>query len=222
VVDTALKLTGATEPISPDSDTKSVKPDCTLNPETLADLAKLYPIAWRGNLVLKNTGFPTRMHLVGGDPTVAELLLRSKDGKDDLTALRISQRLRLEPPRLEEVNKRMASAGPSGHCILIAFPGLTPSLSSPDRSSDTIQLRPLKSLVSYLKQKEAAGIVALSTSEGAETVNDTKDTKDIIGVLHAFPPCEFSQIQLLKIAPNLGNEPAKEDHIVVLLVKGTV
>lgn len=222
VVDTALKLTGATEPISPDSDTKSVKPDCTLNPETLADLAKLYPIAWRGNLVLKNTGFPTRMHLVGGDPTVAELLLRSKDGKDDLTALRISQRLRLEPPRLEEVNKRMASAGPSGHCILIAFPGLTPSLSSPDRSSDTIQLRPLKSLVSYLKQKEAAGIVALSTSEGAETVNDTKDTKDIIGVLHAFPPCEFSQIQLLKIAPNLGSEPAKEDHIVVLLVKGTV
>ena len=222
VVDTALKLTGATEPISPDSDTKSVKPDCTLNPETLADLAKLYPIAWRGNLVLKNTGFPTRMHLVGGDPTVAELLLRSKDGKDDLTALRISQRLRLEPPRLEEVNKRMASAGPSGHCILIAFPGLTPSLSSPDRSSDSIQLRPLKSLVSYLKQKEAAGIVALSTSEGAETANDTKDTKDIIGVLHAFPPCEFSQIQLLKIAPNLGNEPAKEDHIVVLLVKGTV
>ena len=224
IADTALKLTGATEPISPDSDTKSVKPECPLNPETLADLAKLYPIAWRGNLVLKNTGFPTRMHLVGGDPTVAELLLRSKDGKDDLIALRITQRLRLEPPRLEEVNKRMASAGPSGHCILVAFPGPTPSLSSPDGNADTtIQLRPLKSLVSYLKQKEAAGIVALSTSEGSENaVSDSKDSKDIIGVLHAFPPCDFSQNQLLKIAPNLGSEPPKEDHIVVLLVKGTV
>ena len=118
----------------------------------------------------------------------------------------------------------MASAGPSGHCILVAFPGPTPSLSSPDRNADTaIQLRPLKSLVSYLKQKEAAGIVALSTSEGSENaVSDSKDAKDIIGVLHAFPPCDFSQNQLLKIAPNLGNEPPKEDHIVVLLVKGTV
>ena len=222
--DTALKLGDSTEPISPDSDTKSVKPDST-NPETLTDMAKLFPIAWRGNLVLKNTGFPTRMHLIGGDPTVAENLLRSKDGKDDLTALRITQRLRLEPPRLEEVNKRMSSAGPSGHCVLLALPGPTPSQSSsPDRSADanSMQLRPLKSLVSYLKQKEAAGIVALSASEGNETISE-KDAKDVIGVLHAFPPCQFSQNQLMKIAPNLGNEPSsKEDHIVVLLVKGTV
>ena len=216
--DTALKLSDSTEPISPDSDSKSMKLDST-NPEKLADLAKAFPIAWRGNLVLKNTGFPSRMHLVGGDPAVAEMLLRSKDGKDDLSALRITQRLRLEPPRLEEVNKRMSSAGPSGHCILLALPVPTPSQSSPERSNDSgLQLRPLRSLVSYLKQKEAAGIVALSSSDGGEAVAE----KDAIGVLHAFPPCEFSQNQLLKIAPYLGNEPSKEDHIVVLLVKGTV
>lgn len=226
ISDTALKLNDATEPVSPDSDSKSMKLDST-NPEKLADLAKAFPIAWRGSLVLKNTGFPSRMHLVGGDPAVAEMLLRSKDGKDDLSALRITQRLRLEPPRLEEVNKRMSSAGPSGHCILLALPVPIPSLasssSSPDRSSSgggdsSLQLRPLRSLVSYLKQKEAAGIVALSSSDGGEAVAE----KDAIGVLHAFPPCEFSQNQLLKIAPYLGSEPSKEDHIVVLLVKGTV
>lgn len=223
--DTALKLSDTTEPISPDSE-KSVKPDSGL-PESLSDLAKLYPVAWRGNLVLKNTGFPTRMHLVGGDPAVAEILLRGKDGgKEDSCTLRITQRLRLEPPRLDEVNKRMLTAGPGGHCIMLALPGPTPNQASPTEQGggdSSMQLRPLRSLVSYLKQKEAAGIVALSPNEvGADLTAEKDLSKDVIGVLHAFPPCLFSQQQLLKIAPNLGSEPSKEDHIVVLLVKGTV
>ena len=82
-----------------------------------------------------------------------------------------------------------------------------------------MQLRPLRSLVTYLKQKEAAGIVALSGTDIGEGV----ENKDVIGVLHAFPPCEFSQNQLLKVATNISSESAKqEDHIVVLLVKGNV
>ena len=64
------------------------------------------------------------------------------------------------------------------------------SQNSPDHSSDgNTQLRPLRSLVTYLKQKEAAGIVALS---GAD-IGEAGENKDVIGVLHAFPPCEFSQ-----------------------------
>ena len=210
VNDSALKLHDTTEPTSPGVGSKLPIADSV---ENIQDLAKLFPVVWHGSLVLKNTGFPTRMHLIGGDPAVAESLLRCKE---DFSALRITQRLRLEPPRLDEVNKRMASSGPSGHCILLALPGPTPSQSmSPEHSTDSsTQLRPLKSLVSYLKQKEAAGIVALNCSEDSDG--------DVIGVLHAFPPCEFSQSQLLKIAPNIGAEPAKEDHIVVLLVKGTV
>ena len=212
--DTALKLTNSTEPISPASEGKLTKQDST--PLSLVEMAKLYPIAWRGNMVLKNTGFPTRMHLVGGDPSVAEYLLRAKD---DQSALRITQRLRLEQPRLDEVNKRISLAGPSGYCTLLALPGPTSlSQNSPDHSSDgNTQLRPLRSLVTYLKQKEAAGIVALS---GAD-IGEAGENKDVIGVLHAFPPCEFSQNQLLKNT-TITNEPTKEDHIVVLLVKGNV
>ncbi len=222
--DTALNLNASEVTME---ETKVSKADSA---ETLGDLAKMYPMAWRGNLVLKNTGFPTRMHLIGGDPAVVEMLVRCRDGKEDTSSLRITQRLRLEPPRLDEVNKRMASAGPSGHCILIALPGPTPSQSSsPDHHGNgldapifpNMQLRPLRSLVSYLKQKEAAGIVALNTGGDVGDISEIAN-KDNIGVLHAFPPCEFSHGQLLKVAPNLGPEPAKEDHIVVLLVKGTV
>jgi RNA-binding protein 15 len=216
--DTALKLDSAPEQLAMETGAGGSEPTV---PESLNDLAKLYPVAWRGNLVLKNTGFPTRMHLVGGDPAVAETLLRTREGKDYLVSLRITQRLRLEQPRLEEVNKRMVSAGPSGYCVLLALPGPTPSAPLSPETEFSMQLRPLKSLVSYLKQKEAAGIVALSGPEGSETASASVD-KDVVGVLHAFPPCEFSQSHLLKIAPRLGEEPAKEDHIVVLLVKGNV
>ena len=216
--DTALKLDHAPEQLAVGTGSDGTVP---LVPETLNDLAILYPVAWRGNLVLKNTGFPTRMHLVGGDPAVAEALLRTREGKEYLISLRITQRLRLEQPRLEEVNKRMASAGPSGYCVLLALPGPTPPASLSPETDATMQLRPLKSLVSYLKQKEAAGIVALSGMEGSDTASASVD-KDAVGVLHAFPPCHFSQSQLVKIAPRLGEEPAKEDHIVVLLVKGNV
>lgn len=218
--DPALKLNDSTGPAS-SSDGQSqtgLKPDFKL--ECLSDLSRVYPVIWRGNLVLKNTGFPTRMHLIGGDPAVAELLIRAKDPGEDTDALRITQRLRLEPPRLEEVNKRMASAG---HCILLALPGAIPSLDEDGQAANSAtQLRPLKSLVSYLEQKEAAGIVALNAVEGVANAGGGQQKDSIIGVLHAFPPCEFSQGQLRKIAPNLGIEPAKEDHVVVLLVKGTV
>ena len=219
--DTALKLDDVPEQLAMETGAGGAAPMESTVPETLNDLAILYPVAWRGNLVLKNTGFPTRMHLVGGDPAVAETLLRSREGKEYLVSLRITQRLRLEQPRLEEVNKRMASAGPSGYCVLLALPGPTPSASLSPETDSMMQLRPLKSLVSYLKQKEAAGIVALSGPEGSDTASASID-KDVVGVLHAFPPCDFSQSQLVKIAPKLGDEPAKEDHIVVLLVKGNV
>lgn len=218
--DPALKLNDSTGPVSPTGGNQpGIKADFKI--ETLSDMTKEYPVVWHGNLVLKNTGFPTRMLLIGGDPAVAELLLRCKDPKDEYDSLRITQRLRLEPARLEEVNKRMSSAGPSGHCILLALPGAIPSQPNEENGEtcSSLQLRPLKSLVSYLDQKEAAGIVALNANDMAAS---GAQRENIIGVLHAFPPCEFSQNQLLKIAPNLGNEPSKEDHVVVLLVKGTV
>ena len=188
-----LKLRSSTAPTSFSDglgQTES-KPDLEL--QTLTDLSQAYPVIWDGNLVLENTGFPTRMHLIGGDTAVAELLVKAKEPGEEMNALRITQKVHLEPPCLEEVKKCMANAG---HCILLALPGAIPSLfSDGEASNSSTQLRPLKSLMSYLQQKKTAGIVSLNTVEDVRTAEGGSGLQQkvpTIGVLHIFPPCEFS------------------------------
>ena len=215
-----------TEPSSPDSDNlvKDLKQESNplLEAESLVDFAKGFPVAWKGNLLLKNTAFPARMHLIGGDPAIAELLVKANE---DIAVLKITQRLRLEPSRLDEVNKRIQSAGPKGHCLLLALPLAIPNPSTSQEESDSAQFRPLKTLVSYLKQKEAAGIVSLGdSSQSVElSVNEagavSQDSVNV-GMLHAFPPCGFSLDLLKKVAPNLDSEASKDEHIVAVVMKG--
>lgn len=70
--------------------------------------------------------------------------------------------------------------------------------------------RPLKNLVSYLKQKQAAGVISLP-------VGGTRD-KDGAGVLHAFPPCDFSQQFMDASAKALAK--TEEDYLVMVIVRG--
>lgn len=178
--------------------------------ESVVDVAKRFAVAWRGAFALKMSAFPLRMHLVGGNPELADALLRAVgQGK----VLSISQRLRLDQPKLEEVSRRVTTAGASGHCILLALPILQTGWEDLDLDK-SFQLRNLRSLVVYLKQKQAAGVIPLLGSE-ANTA-----AKDEGGILHAFPPCDYSHQHLLKVAPNLGPEPSKEDHLVMILVRG--
>ena len=123
--------------------------------------------------------------------------------------LNVTQRLRLDPPKLDEVSKRMQQSGAGGHCMLLALP------TGDDVELDgSFQRRPLKSLVTYFKKKEAAGVILLSSEGPSGQLEEN-------GMLHAFPPCEFSQQQLLKAAPNAGAAPSNEDHLVIVVVKGT-
>ncbi|XP_013785395.2 putative RNA-binding protein 15 [Limulus polyphemus] len=175
----------------------------------LQDLAKCCPVAWHGGLVLKNSSFPSRMHVCSGDPSLVDSLM--KVNSVDAPMLRITQRLRLDQPKLEDVSRRISNAGTHGHCMLLTMPG---SIHASDDSTNAVQQRPLRNLVSYLKQKEAAGVVALPATSAK------KDGKDVNGVLYAFPPCEFTLELLRRIVPNLTSECSKEDHIVVVVVKG--
>ncbi|XP_072175634.1 RNA-binding protein 15-like [Diadema setosum] len=174
----------------------------------LPDLVKYLNMLWRGHLVLKNSAFATRMFLVGGDANTAANLLPHDVGSDE-SALKITQRLRLDHPKLEEVGKRISQAGSGDHAVLLAMPGTSDD-------SETLpsgaQSRALLNLVTYLQQKQAAGVISLPVSAA--------QNKDNVGVLHAFPPCEFSHKYLLDIAPGLGPEPSKDDHLVVIIVKG--
>uniref|UniRef100_H3DCE1 RNA-binding protein 15 n=1 Tax=Tetraodon nigroviridis TaxID=99883 RepID=H3DCE1_TETNG len=163
-------------------------------------------MAWHGMLLLKNSNFPANMHLLEGDHGVASKLLVDGSTGRQVSELKITQRLRLDQPKLDEVSRRIKVAGPGGYAILLAVPGATEDPSSDAASTQ----RPLRNLVSYLNQKQAAGVISLP-------VGGSKD-RDNTGVLHAFPPCDFSQQFLDSSAKALAK--SKEDYLVMIVVRG--
>ncbi|XP_035517373.1 RNA-binding protein 15-like [Morone saxatilis] len=164
--------------------------------------------AWQGVLLLKNSTFPTSLHLLEGDMAVATSLLVEGSTGGQVSQLKISQRLRLDQPKLDEVSRRIKAAGSGGYSILLAVPVKTDDGGVQDASNSTE--RPLKNLVSYLKQKEAAGIISLP-------VGGSRD-KDQAGVLHAFPPCEFSQQFLDASAKAFAK--SEDDYMLMVIIRG--
>ncbi|CAB4058038.1 RBM15 [Lepeophtheirus salmonis] len=77
--------------------------------------------------------------------------------------------------KLDDVAKRMKTS--SSHAI---FLGVSDSTELTHENPD-IQSRPLRNLVTYLKQKEAAGVISLNNKDEGSS-----------GVLYCFPPCPFS------------------------------
>ncbi|XP_029429222.1 RNA-binding protein 15 isoform X2 [Rhinatrema bivittatum] len=165
-------------------------------------------LAWQGMLLLKNSNFPSNMHLLQGDLNVASSLLVEGSTGGKVAQLKITQRLRLDQPKLDEVTRRIKVAGPSGYAILLAVPG-TSAASVGEQATST--QRPLRNLVSYLKQKQAAGVISLP-------VGGNKD-KENSGVLHAFPPCDFSQQFLDSTAKALAKS---EDDYLVMIIDSSV
>ncbi|XP_029105221.1 RNA-binding protein 15 [Scleropages formosus] len=165
-------------------------------------------LAWQGMLLLKNSNFPSNMHLLEGDLGVATNLLVDSATGGQVAQLKITQRLRLDQPKLDEVTRRIKVAGPGGYAVLLAIPGGSEEGSSLDQAAST--QRPLRNLVSYLKQKQAAGVISLP-------VGGSRD-KDNAGVLHAFPPCDFSQQFLDSSAKALAK--TEEDYLVMIIVRG--
>ena len=168
------------------------------NAQTIGDICRKTPKVWDGGLILKNSLFPTKLHLIEGDRRIADDLTSGDEGKNHL---KISQRLRLDQSKLDDVTKRMNSM--SSHAI---FLGLSTS-AAVELAGPEVQSRPLRNLISYLKQKEAAGVISLS---------DTRQQ----GVLYCFPPCQYSMDLLRREAPNLLEE-GKEDFLVVVVVCGS-
>lgn len=168
---------------------------------TLPEVARKTSTNWQGALILKSSLFPAKLHLTDGDSDFVDNLMKDENGKNHL---RITQRLRLDQPKLDDVQKRITSS--SSHAIFLGMPCSTASVTSDDAS---VQTRPLRNLVSYLKQKEAAGVISLLNK-----------TEEMTGVLYAFPPCDFSTELLKRTCPNLTEDSFKEDHLVIVVVRG--
>jgi len=177
--------------------------------KSIVEISKRETPGWQGSLILKNSAFPTKLYLTSGDLSSINILLKDEEGKDKL---RITQRLRLDQSKLEDVTKRINTS--SGYGIFLSMPISTGAQNSPlgspsAGSSSPVQTRPLRNLVSYLKQKEAAGVISLANK-----------SVDLTGVLYAFPPCKFSLELLQRSCPLV--EETKDDYLVVVVIRGGV
>ena len=144
---------------------------------------------------------------ISGDVDIVDNLMRDPTSTE-MPVLRIMQRLRLDQSKLDEVRRRVTTSGRRGNSVLVALPGNSQTL---EDSNTQIQQRPLRNLVSYLKQKDAAGVISLPPGQsGGE-----KEA----GILYAFPPSPFALNLLLKKCPDLSKiESSKEEYLVVVVV----
>lgn len=164
-------------------------------------------------MVLKNGAFVVNLHLVSGSVLLVDALIggNNPDNSNDCPVLKIAQRLRLDQPdKLEELDRRLRSAGRGSCSVLLA----TPAMAEVDDASNVIQQRPLQSLVTYLCQKEVAAVVPLPPS-GAATARRT-------GILHAFPPCLFARNFLQREAPGIDSNCPAEDQLLVIVCESSV
>ena len=183
-------------------DVRSRRDDVAAGAQTVSDICRRTAKVWDGGIILKNSLFPTRLHLIDGNQLIADSL---KDD-DDKNNLKITQRLRLDQSKLDDVTKRMSNA--STHAVFLGVPASM----SIEHASPDIQSRPLRNLISYLKQKEAAGVISMTYKDGS--------ADDQQGVLYCFPPCEYATDLLHRNACDLI-EDGKEDYLLVIVVCGS-
>jgi len=181
-----------------------------LDAVSISDLARQLPVVWSGRLMLKSSAFAIKLHLVKGDTRLVDSLLRDPTAPER-TSLKITQRLRMDESKISEVRRRITLAGPTGYCIMLGVPTTDANSVTDPRE------RPLKNLMAYLRQKDAAGVVVLPPNSGSGGSRANRDS----GLLHAFPPCEFARQQLIRLAPNLSSDITKEEHLVVIVVRIT-
>nr|NVI76279.1 spenito [Cucujiformia] len=82
-----------------DSDSGSRRAGLLASSRTLPEVARKCTTVWQGALILKNSLFPAKFHLMDGDTDIIDGLMKDEEGKHQL---RITQRLRLDPPKLDD------------------------------------------------------------------------------------------------------------------------
>ncbi|KAM6981124.1 putative RNA-binding protein 15B [Aplochiton taeniatus] len=171
-------------------------------PASLSEFSQSLTKSWHGFLALKNSSFPTDMFLLEGgaaffSTAMKESLAQQQQSHGQPSQLKIAQRLRMDQSRLDEVTRRVKQGRPDGYAVLLALQGPV------DRQAPTpepgLQVRLLRHLVTYLRNKEAAGVVSLP---GA--------------MLYAFPPGDYAQQYLQSAKRTVGN--LDEEHLLVVIV----
>lgn len=96
---------------------------------------------------------------------------------------------------------------------------LTDNVPANQPSLPSTQSRPLKNLISYLEQKDAAGVISLSSNDTNESSTPSESAPKL---LYAFPPGNFAFNLLKRKAPNLAIDLAgKEEYLLGVIVGGS-
>lgn len=165
---------------------------------------------WHGFFALKNSSFPTELYLLEGGAAFFSSVMKDSlklQSQNQPSQLKIAQRLRMDQTRLDEVTRRIKLGRPDGFAILLALQG--PIDRQAPAPEPELQVRLLRHLVTYLRNKEAAGVVSLpAAKEGGPGV-----------MLYAFPPGDFSQQYLQAAKRTVGN--LDEEHMVIVIVNDT-
>ncbi|XP_060522030.1 protein split ends isoform X2 [Cylas formicarius] len=168
--------------------------------ESLFMLLKHYPLMWQGLLALKNDQAAVQMYSVSGNDDVAKCSL-PKNPDESTPPLRIFQRMRLEPPQVEGVARKMQME--NEHCMLLALPCGHDHMDVLKQSTNLTN-----GFITYLQQKQAAGIVNVAAPG---------TTQPPAYVIHIFPSCDFVNENLRRIAPSLLERVADIAHLLIVI-----
>ncbi|XP_037627944.1 msx2-interacting protein isoform X3 [Sebastes umbrosus] len=164
----------------------------------MVQLMTKYPIVWQGLLALKNDQAAVQLHFVSGNTVLAQRSLPPTEGGP---LLRIVQRMRLEASQLDSVARRMTVE--NDYCLLLALP------CGRDQEDVLGQTEALKSgFITYLQAKQAAGIINVPNPGSNQPAY----------VVQIFPPCEFSESHLSRLAPDLLNSISSiSPHLMIVI-----
>ncbi|KAM4613018.1 putative RNA-binding protein 15B [Polymixia lowei] len=181
------------------------------SPSTLSEFAQAsLPKSWHGFFALKNSSFPTDLYMLDGGSSFFNAVMKDSlkpQSQAQPCQLKIAQRLRMDQTRLDEVTRRIKQGRPDGFAILLALQGPIDRQAPPPEPG--LQVRLLRHLVTYLRNKEAAGVISLPAAREGGTG----------AMLYAFPPGEFSQQYLQAAKRTVGN--LDEEHMVIVIVNDT-
>ncbi|XP_034392532.1 msx2-interacting protein isoform X1 [Cyclopterus lumpus] len=164
----------------------------------MVQLLTKYPIVWQGLLALKNDQAAVQLHFVSGNTILAQRSLPPTEGGP---LLRIVQRMRLEASQLDSVARRMTVE--NDYCLLLALP------CGRDQEDVLGQTQALKTgFITYLQAKQAAGIINVPNPGSNQPAY----------VVQIFPPCEFSESHLSRLAPDLLNSISSiSPHLMIVI-----
>ena len=191
--------------------------------ELISDLRNHLTPAWSGQMALKKLTFMTNFYLVAGSTILKEQILPISNSVDTTNNLHISQRLRLDSTKLDDIEKRLCDANLTMEtCDKVPFSIflLLPADTTPTLATDVVnqnKQKTLQSLIYYLDQKSAAGVIPMP------------DEVKPVGNVYVFTPSSSFAARILKqTLPNLkcsNNDEQNQlvyeysDFLVVVILK---